>query len=106
MAAKKFNHKRYCASHEKVDGYTAKVCILKGQEPGPIVQFATDMMNLAVRLNRFIRKPGGTPKKPSATVHGGCEGHFDFPGFGTVCYGAKSGWTEKEARAFCIELGH
>ncbi len=104
MATKKFNHKKYCAGHEKVDGYTSKVCILKGQEPEPIIRFAVAMVKLARAFRREIKKPGGVPKKPSATVHGACEGHIDFPGFGQVCYGR--GWSKAEAYAFCQELGH
>jgi hypothetical protein len=106
MAAKKFNHKRYCASHVKVEGYTAKVCVLKGQEPEPIIGFAVEMVNLAIRVGRFLKKPGGTPKKPSSDIHNICGGHFEFPGFGKVCYGKGTSWTEQEARAFCKELGH
>lgn len=105
MAAKKFNHKRYCADHVKVDGYTAKVCILKGQDPDPIVRFAACMVRLARAFHREIKKPGAV-RKPTFDIHNLCGGHFEFPGFGKVCYGKGTSWTEAEARAFCKELGH
>lgn len=102
---KKFNHKKYCADHVKVEGYSTKVCILKGQEPDPIIRFANAMVRLARAFHIEVKKPGPI-RKPSNTVHGGCEGHFDFPGMGAVCYGGYTGWSKEQAYAFCKEVRH
>lgn len=101
--AKKFNHKRYCASHEKVDGYTSKVCILKGQDPEPVLTFARVMVKLARAFHIEIAKPGGAIKRNS-NPHNACGGHFKHYIAGNVCYGGSGQWSQDEALAFCRDL--
>lgn len=87
MAARKsWNHKK-CAEHRKVEGYTAKVCVLPGQDGDEVERFATVMYRLAVAFKRRIFKPA--VKRRSFDMHDVCGGHFAFPGMGKVCYGNK-----------------
>lgn len=109
MARKSWNHRK-CAEHHKVEGYTAKVCVLPGQDPEEIVRFAEVMYRLATAFRRRIFKPA--VKRKSFDMHDACGGHFPFPGMGKVCYGTRTmdpfalEAAEMDARAFAIEIGH
>lgn len=109
MARKAWNHRK-CAEHRKVEGYTAKVCVLPGQDPEQVYRFAEVMNKLAVAFKRRNLKPAGA-KKHRFDPHSGCGGHFDFPAQGRVCYGhyrmddVELGYAEKKAREFCKEIG-
>lgn len=108
MARKSWNHRK-CAEHRRVEGYTAKVCVLPGQDPEQIVRFAEVMYKLAMAFRRRIPKPA--VNRRTFDPHDVCGGHFDFPGMGRVCYGRKRmSLTELEAERrdaleFAKEIG-
>ena len=108
MARKSWNHRK-CAEHRKVEGYTAKVCVLPGQDPEQVIRFAEVMYRAAKAFHRTIPKPG--VNRRSFNMHNVCGGHFDFPGMGRVCYGHKRmsltalETAEREARTFAKEIG-
>ena len=109
MARKAWNHRK-CAEHRKVEGYTAKVCVLPGQNGDEIERFAQVMYKLAKAFNRRLFKP--IPNRRNFDMHDVCGGHFDFPGMGNVCYGhSRMNASElqdarENALAFAKEIGH
>lgn len=108
MARKAWSHRK-CAEHRKVEGYTAKVCVLPGQDGDEVERFARVMYKLASAFHRRLFKPA--PKKRAFNLHDICGGHFEFPGMGKVCYGRKGmdagmlEFHEREAREFAKEIG-
>lgn len=86
MARKSWNHRK-CAEHRKVEGYTAKVCVLPGQDPEQVIRFAEVIYRAAKAFHRTIPKPG--TNRRTFDMHNVCGGHFPFPGMGKVCYGHK-----------------
>lgn len=108
MARKSWNHRK-CAEHRKVEGYTAKVCVLPGQDPEQVIRFAEVMYRLAAAFRRRIPKPA--VKRRQFDMHDACGGHFEFPGLGKVCYGHKRMsedelWVAKrEAQEFAKDIG-
>jgi hypothetical protein len=79
-----WNHRK-CAEHRKVEGYTAKVCVLPGQNGDEVEHFAAVMYRLAKAFRRRIFKPA--TKKRAFNMHDLCGGHAPFPGMGKLCYG-------------------
>jgi hypothetical protein len=109
MARKAWNHRK-CAEHRKVEGYTAKVCVLPGQDGDEVEHFATVLYKVAAAFRRRILKPA--VRRRQFDLHDVCGGHFPFPGMGKVCYGTKRmsdselEYAEHEARVFAKEIGH
>lgn len=87
MARKSWNHRK-CAAHRKVEGYTAKVCILPGQDEEQIVRFAEVMYRLAAAFRRRIPKPA--TNRRTYNPHDACGGHITgYSSLGKLCYGRK-----------------
>lgn len=83
--ARSWNHRR-CSSHSSVAG-VGRVCVLAGQDPEAILEFAREIA--AASVGRSIPKPGPARSAPSGEVlrHAVCVAHVDGSvwGLGRLC---------------------
>jgi hypothetical protein len=100
-----WNHRRRCVDHVVVDG-AGRVCVLRGQDPIGVIDFAELMVRLADQAGMRIPKPGAPRRSPSAEQlrHASCAAHVDGRpyGFGRLCIGR--GVTPADVVAFAVEL--